>query len=118
MTAGPLLVNLASMGNSSSHEFRSRSAHLGWIAPSILEPKSSELRLGLGLGPNRKSPTPPAGKDANDKKRVSVRFELLPARTPRWDRIGLFAAVQLATVGYLILYSQVFVVPFHTASTC
>ena len=115
MTAGPLLVNLASMGNSSSHEFRSRSAHLGWIAPSILEPKSSELRLGLGLGPNRKSPTPPAGKDANDKKRVSVRFELLPDRKPRWDRIGLSAAGQLATVGFLLLAPLIFPQPMQTA---
>src|SRR5438105_15828265 len=102
MTAGPLLVNLASMGNSSSHEFRSRSAHLGWIAPSILEPKSSERRLGLGLGPNRKSPTPPPGKDADDKKRASVRFELVPYRKPRCDRIGLRAARQLAAGGCLL----------------
>src|SRR6266576_3784546 len=109
MTVGPLLVNLASMGDSSSYESRSRSAHLGEIAPSILKP--SELRLG----PNRKSPTPLVGKDAIDKKRVSVRFELLPDRKPRWDRIGLSAAGQLATVGFLLLAPLIFPQPMQTA---
>src|SRR5881394_711843 len=113
MTVGPLLVNLASMGDSSSYESRSRSAHLGEIAPSILKP--SELRLGLGLGPNRKSPTPLVGKDAIDKKRVSVRFELLPDRKPRWDRIGLSAAGQLATVGFLLLAPLIFPQQMQTA---
>src|SRR6266566_860200 len=86
MTVGPLLVNLASMGDSSSYEFRSRSAHLGGIAPSIL-----------------------------DKERVSVRFELLPDRKPQWDRIGLSAAGQLATVGFLLLAPLIFPQPMQTA---
>src|SRR5438874_5906154 len=103
------------MGDSSSYEFPSRSAHFGEIAPSILEPKPTQLRLGPGLGPNRKSHTPLAGKDAIDKKRVSVRFELLPDRKPRWDRIGLSAAGQLATVGFLLLAPLIFPQPMQTA---
>src|SRR5438046_6341959 len=86
MTVGPLLVNLASMGDSSSYEFRSRSAHLGGIAPSIL-----------------------------DKERVSVRFELLPDWKPQWDRIVLSAAGQLATVGFLLLAPLIFSKTMQTA---
>src|SRR5256885_14130990 len=72
------------MGDSSSYEFPSRSAHFG-------------------------------EKVAIDKKRVSVRFELLPDRKPRWDRIGLSAAGQLATVGFLLWAPLIFPQPMQTA---
>jgi TonB family protein len=103
------------MGNFSSYEFRCRYARRGEIAPSILEPKPTELRLGVGLGPNRKSPTPPAGRDGIARKRVSARFELLPDRKPRWDRIALSAAGQLATLGFLLLAPLIFPQPMQTA---
>jgi TonB family protein len=103
------------MGNSSSYEFRSREAFPAKSAPSILKPKPTGLRLGVGLSPNRKSPTPAAGKDAIAGKRVSARFELLPDRKPRWDRIGLSAAGQLATVGFLLLAPLIFPQPMQTA---
>jgi TonB family protein len=103
------------MGNSASEEFRRGYARPGEIAPSIPEPSASEPRLGPGLDRNRKSPTFPAGKDAIYKKKVSARFELLPDQKPRWGRIGLSAAGQLAGVGLLLLSPLIFPPPMQTA---
>lgn len=108
MTACPLGSSLPSMGNSDSYESRRRYAYPGEIATMILEPKPSEVRLGVGLDPKRKSVNSPAWKDAIGAKKVSARFALLPDTKPRWDRISLSAAGQLTILAYLILIPQIF----------
>ena len=115
MTCCPVLDSLPSMDNPAPYEFRRRYARSGEIEPSLLEPKPSELRPGAGLGPNVISPTSSAGKSPVYRKQVSARFELLPDRKPKWDRIGLSAAGQLATLGLLLLAPLIFPQPMQTA---
>jgi len=111
------------MGNPAPQEFPRGYARPREIAPPLLElrpnelqPKPSELSTGAGqLGLDRKAPTPPAGKAVTYRKQVSARFELLPDQKPRWNRIGLSAAGQLATVGFLVLSPVIFPQPMQTA---
>ena len=48
-------------------------------------------------------------------KKVSARFELLPDRKPQWNRIGVSAVAQLATLGLLFLAPLIFPDPMKTA---
>jgi TonB family protein len=115
------------MGNSASFDSNRRYARPGEIAPPMHELKPAEPRPGVAPVPNRVSPLPSAGKDAINKintinlintvnrQKVSARFELLPDRKPQWDRIGLSATAQLATLGLLLLAPLIFPQPMQTA---
>jgi TonB family protein len=60
--------------------------------------------MGVGFEANRgRSGDPEAWKRAIGTKTVAARLELLPDSKPRWDRIGVSAASQLAILGFLLL---------------
>jgi len=63
----------------------------------------------------RRSPAPPATRDAIAKRRTSARFELLPEPEPRWNQIGVSAAAQLAFLGLLLLSPMIFPQQMQTA---
>lgn len=83
--------------------------------PTILRPRPKEVRLGVGLDPNRKSINSSAWKDALGAKNVVARLELLPDAKPRWDRISLSAGGQLAFLAFLLLIPQIFPQEMQTA---
>src|SRR5260370_5493784 len=79
----------------------------------IVESKSIPLRHSVDL--NRKSPGRLTDKGAISSKKVAARFELLPDRKPQWNRIGVSAIAQLATLSLLLLAPLIFPVPMQTA---
>lgn len=90
--------------------------------PAVLAPRPAtfgsaprEVRLGVGLDPNRRRANSPAWKDTTAPKKVAARFELLPDPEPRWDRISLSAGGQLAFLAFLLLIPQVFPEEMKTA---
>src|SRR2546421_12542030 len=72
--------------------------------------------MGVGFEANRgRSGDPQAWKKAIGTKPVAARLALLPDSKPRWDRIGLSAAGQLAIVGYLLMIPLLFPDQMKTA---
>jgi len=63
----------------------------------------------------RRNPAPLATRDAIAKRRTAARFELLPDPEPRWNRIGVSAAAQLAFLGLLLLSPMIFPQQMQTA---
>src|SRR5712672_3195855 len=55
-----------------------------------------------------RSGDPQAWKKSIGTKQISARLALLPEPKPRWGRIGLSAAVQLAILGFLIMVPLLF----------
>jgi TonB family protein len=60
--------------------------------------------MGVGFEANRgRTSNPEAWKRAIGTKPVAARLALLPESKPRWDRIGVSAAGQMAVLGFLLL---------------
>src|SRR6266699_4872647 len=65
--------------------------------------------MGVGFEADRShSGDPLAWKKAIGTKPIAARLALLPDSKPRWDRIGLSAAGQLAIVGFLLMLPLLF----------
>jgi TonB family protein len=65
--------------------------------------------MGVGFEANRgHSGDPQAWKRAIGTKPVAARLALLPDSKPRWDRIGVSAASQLAVLGFLLLVPLIY----------
>src|SRR5258707_1103273 len=65
--------------------------------------------MGVGFQANRdRSGDPQAWKKAIGTRPVAARLALLPDSEPRWDRIGLSAAGQLAIFGFLFVIPLLF----------
>src|SRR5437588_5620081 len=72
--------------------------------------------MGVGFEANRgRSGDSQAWKKAIGTKPVAARLALLPDSKPRWDRIGLSAAGQLAIVGFLLMIPLLFPDQMRTA---
>ena len=66
---------------------------------TMLADPPRKTTMGVGFEANRgRSGDPQAWKKAIGTKPVAARLALLPDSKPRWDRIGLSAAGQLAIV--------------------
>lgn len=71
--------------------------------------------MSVDSHPYRRSPAPPAAREAIPRRRTSARFELLPEPEPRWNLIGVSAAAQLAFLGLLLLSPMIFPRQMETA---
>src|SRR2546430_10603535 len=72
--------------------------------------------MGIGFEANRgRSGDPQAWKKAIGTRPVPARLALLPDSKPRWDRIGLSAAGQLAIVGFRLMIPILFPEQMRTA---
>ncbi len=72
--------------------------------------------MGVGFEANRgRSGDPLAWRKAIGTKPVAARLALLPDSKPRWDRIGLSAAGQLAILGFLLMIPLLFPQQMKTA---
>jgi len=68
----------------------------------IANPRSS-TRLGVGFDANRRqAPNADAWKTAIGTKPIAARLATLPETKPRWSRIGVSAAVQLALLTFCV----------------
>jgi TonB family protein len=81
----------------------------------MVEPKSSQLRVGAGMNINLKSAPLALGNHAAAGRRVSARFEMLPDHKPQWGRMGASAAGQLAVLGFLLMTPMLFPQEMKTA---
>jgi TonB family protein len=72
--------------------------------------------MGVGFEANRgRSGDPQAWRKAIGTRPVAARLALLPDSKPRWDRIGLSAAGQLAIFGFLLMIPLLFPQQMKTA---
>jgi TonB family protein len=72
--------------------------------------------MGVGFERNRGgSGDPQAWKKAIGTKTIPARLALLPEPKPRWDRIGISAAGQLAVFGFLLILPLLFPQQMQTA---
>src|SRR5260370_17495650 len=72
--------------------------------------------LGVGFESRRgRTGDPQAWKKAIGTRSVPARLALLPEPKPRWDRIGLSAAAQLAIFGFLLMIPLIFPTQMQTA---
>jgi TonB family protein len=72
--------------------------------------------MGVGFEANRgRAGDPQAWKRAIGTKPVAARLALLPESRPRWDRIGLSAAGQLAILTFVLLIPLIFPQQMKTA---
>jgi len=72
--------------------------------------------MGVGFDANRsRTANTEAWKKAIGTKPVAARLALLPDSKPRWDRIGVSAAGQLAILGFLLLIPLIFPQQMKTA---
>jgi TonB family protein len=72
--------------------------------------------MGVGFERNRgRSGDPQAWKKAIGTKTIPARLALLPEPKPRWDRIGISAAGQLAVFGFLLILPLLFPQQMQTA---
>ena len=81
----------------------------------IVDPESSQLRVGAGMSLNLKRAPLALGNQAAAGKKVSARFEMLPDRKPQWGRMGASAAGQLAMLGFLLMTPMLFPQEMQTA---
>src|SRR5207302_10369847 len=85
---------------------------------TMLADPPRKTTMGVGFEANRgRSGDSQAWKKAIGTKPVAARLALLPDSKPRSDRIGLSAAGQLATVGFLLTPPLRFPSQRRTAST-
>src|SRR2546421_10706500 len=83
---------------------------------TMLADPPRKTTMGVGFEANRgRSGDPQAWKKAIGTKPVAARLALLPDSKPRWDRIGLSAAGQLAIVGFLLMLPLLFPDQMRTA---
>ncbi len=72
--------------------------------------------MGVGFEASRgRLGEPQAWKKAIGTRPVTARLALLPDSKPRWGRIGLSAAGQVAIVGFLFMLPLIFPQPMQTA---
>src|SRR6267378_72770 len=72
--------------------------------------------MGVGFESRRgRTGDPQAWKKAIGTRSVPARLALLPEPKPRWDRIGLSAAAQLAIFGFLLMIPLIFPTQIQTA---
>src|SRR5712664_4804385 len=72
--------------------------------------------MGVGFESRRgRTGDPQAWKKAIGTRSVPARLALLPEPKPRWDRIGLSAAAQLAIFGFLLMIPLIFPTQMQTA---
>jgi TonB family protein len=72
--------------------------------------------MGVGFEANRgRSGDPQAWKKSIGTKPIAARLALLPESKPRWDRIGLSAAGQLAIFGFLLMIPLLYPQQMKTA---
>ena len=81
----------------------------------IVDPESSQLRVGAGMSLNLKRASLALGNQAAAGRKVSARFEMLPDHKPRWGRMGASAAGQLAVLGFLLMTPMLFPQEMQTA---
>lgn len=82
----------------------------------IADPPKGAARLGVGLDANRRQrPNADAWKTAIGTRPVAARLALLPDAKPRWDRIGVSAAVQLSLLIFCILIPLIYPDQLRTA---
>src|SRR5437660_12907314 len=83
---------------------------------TMLADPPRKTTMGVGFEANRRrSGDPQAWKKAIGTRPVPARLALLPDSKPRWDRIGLSAAGQLAIVGFLLMIPLLFPEQMRTA---
>ena len=72
--------------------------------------------MGVGFEANRsRTSNPQAWKQAIGTKPIAARLALLPEPKPRWDRIGISAASQVAIFAFLLLIPLIFPQQMKTA---
>jgi len=72
--------------------------------------------MGVGFEANRgRTGDPQAWKKSIGTRQIPARLALLPEAKPRWDRIGLSAAGQLAIFGFLMVIPLLFPHQMDTA---
>lgn len=81
----------------------------------MVEPNSSQLRVGTGMNLNLKRAPLALGNQAAAGRKVSARFEMLPDHKPHWGRMGASAAGQLAMLGFLLMTPMIFPQEMQTA---
>jgi TonB family protein len=82
----------------------------------ISDPPRNATRLGVGLDANRRQkPNAEAWKTAIGTKPIAARLALLPDSKPRWDRIGVSAAVQLSILIFCVLIPLIYPDQIRTA---
>jgi TonB family protein len=81
----------------------------------MVEPKSSQLRVGAGMNLNLKRAPLALDNRAAAGRKVSARFEMLPDHKPHWGRMGASAAGQLAVLGFLLMTPMLFPQEMQTA---
>src|SRR5438876_885187 len=88
---------------------QTRNSRGGTRMTTMLADPPRKTTMGVGFEANRgRSGDPQAWKKAIGTKPVAARLALLPDSKPRWDRIGLSAAGQLAIVGFLLMLPLLF----------
>jgi TonB family protein len=85
------------------------------VTATSLEAKFRQLRLDVGLKPDRKDASAQAWKQAIGTNRICARFALLPAPKPRWGRMGLSAIGQVAILVFLLVLPLIFPPQIQTA---
>ncbi len=81
----------------------------------MVEPKSSQLRVGAGMILNLKRVPLSFDNQASAERKVSARFEMLPDHKPQWGRMGVSAAGQLVVLGFLLMTPMLFPQEMQTA---
>src|SRR6266478_6378109 len=83
---------------------------------TMLADPPRKTTMGVGFEANRgRSGDPQAWKKAIGTKPVAAWLALLPDSKPKWDRIGVSAAGQLAIVGFLLMIPLLFPDQMKTA---
>src|SRR2546429_9483690 len=88
---------------------QTRNSRGGTRMTTMLADPPRKTTMGIGFEANRgRSGDPQAWKKAIGTRPVPARLALLPDSKPRWDRIGLSAAGQVAIVGFLLMLPLLF----------
>lgn len=81
----------------------------------LVGPPRRTTRLGVGFGDRRRQLNPEAWKSAIGTKQIPARLAMLPEGQPRWNRIGVSAAAQLALLTFCILIPLIYPDKIQTA---
>jgi TonB family protein len=78
-------------------------------------PKNSTMGVGFQANRSRSTANQEAWRRAIGTKPVAARLELLPEGKPRWNRIGVSAAVQVVLIGFVLLVPLLYPEKIKTA---
>ena len=81
----------------------------------IADPPRKTTRLGVGFDAQRRLPNADAWKAAIGTKPVPARLAVLADTKPRWSRIGVSAALQLAILTFCVLIPLIYPDQMKTA---